>query len=54
MRPIDIILLIAIAAAVVLAIAVHRRARRSGKGCCADGCSDCANCGQTCHIKKKQ
>ena len=51
MNALDILLLVLIAAAVVLALRKIHRDRRSGKGCLSCG-GDCAGCSLACGQKK--
>ncbi|MBQ9249149.1 MAG: FeoB-associated Cys-rich membrane protein [Oscillospiraceae bacterium] len=53
MNTLDILLLVLIAAAVVLAIRKIRSDRRNGKGCLSCG-GNCAGCGLDCHARKER
>lgn len=45
MNPVDILLLVLIAAAVILAVRSVYRAKKSGKSCsCGGDCSRCSGC----------
>ena len=53
MHLIDIILILLLACAVILALRHIRRMRRSGWACCSGGCTgSCASCGADCPHKK--
>ncbi len=49
MNGVDIVIIILIAAAVILAVLGIRKSRRNGNSCCGNSCSgNCAHCGASC------
>ena len=57
MKPLDYILIAAVAVGFVAAIVLMIRAKRRGKTCCCssgDCCGDCATCRAACAGRKKE